>query len=405
MLLRLAHAALRPLMQLWLRFSSRSWMTLMRPEGHPSVHSRGANPDRMLLVGAGLSVGFGVLTHELAFAGYLARSVSAHTHRGTDIDIIADPAMTLASCVPALRGVELARFDAVVVTLGGRDALELRSIHTWKRDLARLLDAVSAQAPQGMHVFVVSVAPAHALLGLPFLIERVVDSHTRLVNAASRSIIERRSGVSFLEFEAWKAHKLLSVMKNTVYEDLATEVAPTVATQLDLTGGASRRHEPANERARQDAVDELGILDADPDENFEWVARLARDLFGSKGASVTFLDHSRQFVMAAAGLSRIDTPRALAFCEFTIRRSEIFVVEDASKDERFAQHPWVRGGSDVQFYAGYPLEAPNGQRVGALCIVDSKPRKFSTSDAALLRDLALQVQGILWRSGSRLTSR
>jgi len=35
-------------------------------------------------------------------------------------------------------------------------------------------------------------------------------------------------------------------------------------------------------------------------------------------------------------------------------------------------------------------------RVGALCVVDTKPRRFSTAEASLLRDLALQVQGALW---------
>jgi len=58
----------------------------------------------------------------------------------------------------------------------------------------------------------------------------------------------------------------------------------------------------------------------------------------------------------------------------------------------------------VRFYAGYPLEAPEGVRVGALCVVDTKPRRFSPAEASLLRDLALRVQAVLWteaRSRSR----
>jgi GAF domain-containing protein len=50
----------------------------------------------------------------------------------------------------------------------------------------------------------------------------------------------------------------------------------------------------------------------------------------------------------------------------------------------------------VRFYAGYPLEAPDGRRVGALCIVDTSPRSFSKREAALLRGLTLRVQHELW---------
>jgi GAF domain-containing protein len=80
----------------------------------------------------------------------------------------------------------------------------------------------------------------------------------------------------------------------------------------------------------------------------------------------------------------------------------MFVVEDASRDETFSGHPWVVGQDHVRFYAGYPLEAPEGARVGALCVVDTKPRQFSRTEAALLRELALRVQGLIWtQSGSR----
>ena len=49
----------------------------------------------------------------------------------------------------------------------------------------------------------------------------------------------------------------------------------------------------------------------------------------------------------------------------------------------------------VRFYAGYPVEAPNGMRVGALCLTDPVPRAFSRADEALLRELALRVQALL----------
>ncbi len=43
-----------------------------------------------------------------------------------------------------------------------------------------------------------------------------------------------------------------------------------------------------------------------------------------------------------------------------------------------------------------PVESPDGHRIGALCVIDREPRTFSDTDAALLRQLALRVQSVLW---------
>ena len=57
----------------------------------------------------------------------------------------------------------------------------------------------------------------------------------------------------------------------------------------------------------------------------------------------------------------------------------------------------VIGGPKLRFYAGYPIEARDGSRVGAPCIMDPQPRPFSAHDASLLRNLATQVQARLWQ--------
>jgi GAF domain-containing protein len=142
------------------------------------------------------------------------------------------------------------------------------------------------------------------------------------------------------------------------------------------------------------------VIDSGSDPRVDRIAQMARDLLGASGASVTFLDHGRQWIKSAVSVRSDDMPRVDAFCNTTIARPRLFVVEDAAKDARFASHPWVVGDEHVRFYAGYPLEAPDGVRVGALCVVDTKPRHFSSAEATLLRDLALQVQAVLW-SGAR----
>ena len=148
----------------------------------------------------------------------------------------------------------------------------------------------------------------------------------------------------------------------------------------------------SNEVTRQAAVDALGILNTPPEERFDRITRLAKELFGVETAAITLIDHDRQWFKSKVGLEPQETSRSDAFCDVTIRESRNFTVPDASQDPRFENNPLVTGDPQIRFYAGYPLETSNGERVGALCIFDPHPKIFTESDELLLRELALWVQ-------------
>jgi diguanylate cyclase (GGDEF)-like protein len=68
------------------------------------------------------------------------------------------------------------------------------------------------------------------------------------------------------------------------------------------------------------------------------------------------------------------------------------IVKDASRDLRFRDNPLVCGEANIRFYAGYPLSAPDGSRVGTLCVMDTAAREISLEQAQLLRDLGRMVE-------------
>jgi diguanylate cyclase (GGDEF)-like protein len=88
----------------------------------------------------------------------------------------------------------------------------------------------------------------------------------------------------------------------------------------------------------------------------------------------------------------METSREASFCAHAINGDVALIVEDAARDERFSDNPVVTGEPHVRFYAGQPLHAGDGSRVGTLCVMDRIPRTFSDEDRLVLRDLAALVE-------------
>lgn len=145
---------------------------------------------------------------------------------------------------------------------------------------------------------------------------------------------------------------------------------------------------PANEVTRHAALCNLELLDTHTEERFDRITRIAQVHFSVPIALVSLIDTGRQWFKSHQGLDATETPRDISFCGHAILSDDIFYIPNALEDPRFADNPLVTGGPNIRFYAGAPLHAPGGERIGTLCIIDDKPREFSETDLAVLRDLA-----------------
>jgi diguanylate cyclase (GGDEF)-like protein len=145
---------------------------------------------------------------------------------------------------------------------------------------------------------------------------------------------------------------------------------------------------PANEAVRIQALHALNVLDSAPEERFDRLTRLAKRLFNVPIALVTLVDKDRQWFKSCVGLDVNETPRDVSFCGHAILQDELLLVPDAKQDKRFHDNPLVTGEPKIRFYAGYPLTVPNGNKMGTLCLIDTKPRELDDEERALLRDLA-----------------
>lgn len=149
---------------------------------------------------------------------------------------------------------------------------------------------------------------------------------------------------------------------------------------------------PSNEQERINALRAINILDTAAEERFDRVTRLAKRVFNIGISLVSLIDTNRQWFKSKQGLNVSETPRDISFCGHAILGNELFYVENALKDPRFATNPLVLGSPNIRFYAGIPLKVSDDIRVGTLCLIDNNPRSFDQEDLALLVSLGALVE-------------
>jgi GAF domain-containing protein len=144
---------------------------------------------------------------------------------------------------------------------------------------------------------------------------------------------------------------------------------------------------PADEERRLSTLRAMGLLDTPPEARFDRLTRLASHIFAVPIALITLIDRDREWFKSCVGLSMRETPRESSFGAHTVFNRATLVVNDALVDDRFAENPLVVDEPRVRFYAGAPLIMQDGNCLGSLSLLDTRPRWFSAADVQLLEDL------------------
>jgi len=153
---------------------------------------------------------------------------------------------------------------------------------------------------------------------------------------------------------------------------------------------------PDNEAARLDALREYDILDTPPEQGYDDIVYLASLIADTPIAIISLVDDDRQWFKSTVGIEASETSRDIAFCAHAILEpTELFIVPDASEDERFATNPLVTTDPKIRLYAGAPLVTPGGEALGALCVIDRAARELTEEQKGALRALSRQVMAQL----------
>lgn len=149
---------------------------------------------------------------------------------------------------------------------------------------------------------------------------------------------------------------------------------------------------PDDEGTRVDTLYDLRILDTEPEERFDRLTRLAKRLLQVPISLISLVDENREWIKSGEGIKNSQVARDISFSAHAILGADILLIPDATLDERFHDNPLVVDEPHIRFYAGCPLKAPNGSKLGTLCLIDCKPREFSEDDKALLRELTRMAE-------------
>jgi len=149
------------------------------------------------------------------------------------------------------------------------------------------------------------------------------------------------------------------------------------------------------DRARLAKLHQLLLLDTPAEEAFDRLTRLASKIIDTPVSLVTLIDADRQFFKSQVGLpddlaEKRETPLSHSFCQYTLATNEPLVVPDARKHPILKNNPAIPE-LNVIGYLGMPLMTTDGFALGALCVIDRKPRAWTEREIDIVCELAVSA--------------
>jgi GAF domain-containing protein len=209
-----------------------------------------------------------------------------------------------------------------------------------------------------------------------------------------------RSGLSAAQFVREATILRLAMLAGIRGDEAARATLGTIAQQAGAKSLRANGHDPVAQAVadagRLTALHRTGLMDSEPDERFDGLARVAAKALHAPMALVSLVDKDRQFFKSCIGLtkepwaSRRGTPLSHSFCKHAVAQRRPLIVDDAREDPTLRDNEAIRD-LDVIAYAGIPLIGSDGHALGTLCVIDSRPRHWRGEETALLQEIASTV--------------
>ena len=177
---------------------------------------------------------------------------------------------------------------------------------------------------------------------------------------------------------------------------LSIEQVASGALREEGGGSADAVLTAVRDPARLAALRATGAVEGRRRPALDRIADVASRVLNAPVSFVTLVDEDRQVFAGCIGLAKEPwasdraTPLSYSFCQHAVARREPLVIGDAREDPVLKDNLAVRD-LDVIAYLGVPLITPEGMALGTLCVIDEKPRLWTTEQVEILSALAQSV--------------
>jgi len=152
---------------------------------------------------------------------------------------------------------------------------------------------------------------------------------------------------------------------------------------------------PPNEALRLAALQQTGLLDTEPESDFDLLAEVAAQLCRVPYAFISLVDAKRVWYKACYGKHVCQNPRNDDYCSWAILEDRLLLLPDLAADLRSATVSMTLSGSKYRMYAGANLITSDGYRIGTLCVLDTQAGQLTAEQERLLVGLARQVMALI----------
>lgn len=148
---------------------------------------------------------------------------------------------------------------------------------------------------------------------------------------------------------------------------------------------------PGNEFQRALKLSDLEVDYSQANEKMQKLSKLAAHVAGAPISLINLLDTTTQWSVSSYGIDLRQMPREDSVCQYVVFSDEPVEVKDLSTDARFSDKDYVAKDPNLRYYFGVPLKSSDGFTLGAVCVLDDKPRELSPEKVELLQIIAQEA--------------
>lgn len=147
-----------------------------------------------------------------------------------------------------------------------------------------------------------------------------------------------------------------------------------------------------SDMAKKALIKSYDLFDLVPEKKYDDICLIAANICNTPCAFIALEVDKAEQVLSHYGDFADKIPTISFFSNYTIKQpKEVFVVEDATKDDRFCSNAFVINKPNIVFYAGVAIVDMNETILGTLYVVNNIPQTINEQQKQSLLALSNQI--------------